>query len=219
MNTLLKSEKDRAAVLLILSEIAERDDITQRHIADRLGVALGLANSYLKRCVTKGFIKIKQAPANRYLYYLTPKGFSEKSRLTSQYLRISFEFYRKASTDLEEVIEECEAAGVSTVLFIGATELAEICSVRLNESQLRLVGTYANGPEYQACGQSTFLGQPVWSEIGDLPCVDAWIFTSLTPVPKTIREIAVTNSNSGRLYVPELVKGLTPMPGVKNNKI
>jgi len=28
-------------------------------------------------------MKIKQAPANRYVYYLTPKGFAEKSRLTA----------------------------------------------------------------------------------------------------------------------------------------
>ena len=44
-----------------------------------MGVALGLANSYLKRCIRKGFIKITEAPANRYLYYLTPQGFAEKA--------------------------------------------------------------------------------------------------------------------------------------------
>ena len=62
--------------------------MTQRHLADRLGVALGLANSYLRRCARKGLIKITQAPDNRYLYYLTPQGFTEKTRLTARYLRV-----------------------------------------------------------------------------------------------------------------------------------
>ena len=63
---------------------------SQRHIAAELGIALGLVNSYLKRCVRKGWIKVNQAPARRCAYYLTPQGFAEKSRLTVQYLSTSF---------------------------------------------------------------------------------------------------------------------------------
>jgi len=78
--------------LELLEAIEARSDVTQRHLADRLGVALGLANSYLKRCARKGLIKVHQAPANRYLYYLTPQGFAEKARLTGEYLTSSLDF-------------------------------------------------------------------------------------------------------------------------------
>ena len=81
----MNEKKEDNVTLSILEAIENKNDMTQRHLADNLGVALGLANSYLKRCVKKGLVKIHQAPANRYLYYLTPKGFSEKSRLTTQY--------------------------------------------------------------------------------------------------------------------------------------
>lgn len=75
MNTRQRKE---SLTLEILEAIEKRDNVTQRHLADSLGVALGLANSYMKRCVRKGLIKVHQAPANRFLYYLTPKGFVEK---------------------------------------------------------------------------------------------------------------------------------------------
>ena len=63
--------KEEIATLEILQAIENKSDVTQRHLADRLDVALGLANSYLKRTVRKGLVKIQQAPANRYFYYLT----------------------------------------------------------------------------------------------------------------------------------------------------
>ena len=80
------NQKEDATTLGILNAIDDKNDITQRHLAARLNVALGLTNSYLKRCIHKGLVKVHQAPATRYLYYLTPKGFTEKSRLTSAYL-------------------------------------------------------------------------------------------------------------------------------------
>ena len=96
-------QREEPLTLEILEAIEESSDVTQRHLARRLGVALGLANSYLKRCVRKGLIKVQQAPANRYLYYLTPKGFAEKSRLTAEYLRVSLSFYRRASDSLAAI--------------------------------------------------------------------------------------------------------------------
>ncbi len=74
------NKRKDSLTLEILETIEKHDNLTQRHLADNLGVALGLANSYMKRCVLKGLIKVHQAPANRFLYYLTPKGFAEKSR-------------------------------------------------------------------------------------------------------------------------------------------
>ena len=94
-------EREDAITLEVLSEIEARSDLSQRRLAARLGIALGLTNSYVKRCVRKGLVKVRQIPANRYFYYLTPKGFAEKSRLTGQYLAASFEFYGTASHPLQ----------------------------------------------------------------------------------------------------------------------
>jgi len=77
MNT--DSQREDALTLEILDAIEKKDDVSQRHLAREMGVALGLANSYLKRCVRKGYVKVTQAPANRYLYYLTPRDLPRRA--------------------------------------------------------------------------------------------------------------------------------------------
>jgi ribosomal protein S25 len=59
-------------LLGVLSAVDRDSNVSQRHISNELGVALGLANAYLRRCVRKGLIKIHQVPRRRYVYYLSP---------------------------------------------------------------------------------------------------------------------------------------------------
>ena len=78
--------------LLLLSELDRDGGATQRILATKLGVALGLTNLYLKRLARKGYIKITTIPRNRIRYLLTPQGVTEKSRLTyleAQLVRVS----------------------------------------------------------------------------------------------------------------------------------
>lgn len=171
MNTV---EKEDSLTLSILEEIEKNQGVTQRHLASKLGVALGLANSYLKRCARKGFIKIQQAPANRYLYYLTPKGFTEKSRLTAEYLSISFAFYGRAGDSLSELFSDCERRGISSILLCGVSELAEIATLRANEHQLTIAGIY--DPEFAG---KRFLNFSVYRELSGLPEHDACLLTTL----------------------------------------
>src|SRR5439155_1119482 len=68
--------------LQLLNEVERNAAVTQRSLARNLGVAVGLANLYLKRLVRKGHIKITTIPKHRIKYLLTPRGMAEKSRLT-----------------------------------------------------------------------------------------------------------------------------------------
>ena len=174
MNT---RQREESLTLEILEAIEQRDNVTQRHLADQLGVALGLANSYLKRCVRKGLVKIHQAPANRYLYYLTPKGFAEKSRLTAQYLTYSFDFYRKAGDSCNEVMQKAHDNGWNKILFCGVSEMAEIASLKMHKHGLTHIATY---DPYS--GLSHFLGQSVYKSIEEIPDIDAGILTSLADI-------------------------------------
>jgi DNA-binding MarR family transcriptional regulator len=113
-------------VLSVLTSVERDSAITQRKLARDLGIALGLANAYLRRCVRKGLVKMRQVPLNRYAYYLTPQGFAEKSRLTAEYLAVSLDFFRRARLDCVALFRECEARGWRTVALYGAGDLAEI---------------------------------------------------------------------------------------------
>lgn len=191
-------DKEDALTLEILQSIEENEEVTQRHLADNLGVALGLANSYLKRCARKGFIKIQQVPANRYLYYLTPKGFAEKSRLTAQYLSYSFDFYRKASDSINESLAACHAAGHQRIVFCGASELAEIASVRLHEHELEHVATIDSG-----LLKETYLGKPVWQGL-EQENFDVCLVTALND-PENTYDFIKEKVNQEIIFIPSIL--------------
>ena len=130
---------DRAIVLGLLTSVERNHAVTQRKLASDLGIALGLVNAYLRRCVRKGLIKVGQVPLNRYAYYLTPQGFAEKSKLTAEYLSFSLNFFRQARADCALALGQCAALGWRKVALYGAGELAEIAVLSAGESDLEIV--------------------------------------------------------------------------------
>src|SRR3974390_2495491 len=120
MNRLAETDHENGRIVLgLVSSVENGGARSQRRIAAELGIALGLVNAYLKRCVKKGLVKVNDAPARRYAYYLTPQGFAEKSRLTVQYLSVSFSFFRKAKSDCARVFEEAAARDLNRVVLAG----------------------------------------------------------------------------------------------------
>jgi DNA-binding MarR family transcriptional regulator len=138
LNTAHDNENERI-VLGLLSSVETDGARSQRRIAAELGIALGLVNAYLKRCVKKGLVKVGDAPARRYAYYLTPQGFAEKSRLTVQYLSDSFSFFRLAKSDCARVFERAKANGFSRVVLAGKSDLAEVAILCAFEAGVEIV--------------------------------------------------------------------------------
>jgi DNA-binding MarR family transcriptional regulator len=124
----------------LLHAVDGEESVSQRGLAARLNIALGLTNAYLKRCVRMGLVKMRKAPSNRYAYYLTPKGFSEKSRLTANYLFRSFDFYRRARNQCDQLLGEAADAGLRRVALVGAGELAEIALLCALQHDIEVVG-------------------------------------------------------------------------------
>lgn len=136
-----KNDRESPELLLGVLSLVERDSsVTQRGMSSQLGIALGLANAVLKRCVRKGLIKISTAPLNRYAYYLTPTGFSEKARLTAEYLLISFDLFRDARRQYNEIFVRFAARGLTRIVLVGASELAEVALLSARETPVEIVG-------------------------------------------------------------------------------
>ena len=131
---------DAELMLGILRAVDTDNSLTQRSAANDLGIALGLVNTYLKRCVKKGFIKVKQVPANRYGYYLTPKGFAEKSRLTAEFLSQSLSLFKQAKNDYLILLQECKARDWQNVALCGASDLADIFVMYAREHPVNILG-------------------------------------------------------------------------------
>lgn len=136
----------------ILLEIEAGHAVSQRRLAHRLGIALGLTNLLLRRVIAKGWVKVVHIQPNRVRYLLTPAGIAAKVRLTREYLEGTLQFYADARERVSERFTELSAGldgsgeheterpASKRIVFYGAGEIAEIGYVSLQETDLQLVG-------------------------------------------------------------------------------
>jgi DNA-binding MarR family transcriptional regulator len=191
-------------VLGLLTSVEADGTRSQRRIAAELGVALGLVNAYLKRAVKKGLVKVGQAPARRFAYYLTPQGFSEKSRLTIEYLSSSFSLFRKAKEDFGLIFDRAHALGFERIVLAGKSDLCEIAILCAVDRPISIVAV-VDSDETAA----RFLGVnvvPSYQEL-DEP-FDAIVVTHLTRA-KGMFDQAVDTLGAERVLAPDLL-GLRP---------
>ena len=145
MNNHGNGTQDDIKAFQLLSEVADEQPVSQRELAKRLGIALGLVNSYIKNFVAKGYIRIKNYPHNRYAYLLTPRGMAEKGRLAYQHVNYFTSLYTVTRQDYLDLFRRMEQAGVKEVLFCGVDEVTEIAWLSLQETGLKLRGVMDDG--------------------------------------------------------------------------
>ncbi|HZL60567.1 MAG TPA: hypothetical protein VFC38_12810, partial [Stellaceae bacterium] len=131
-----------AETVKLLDNVSGQSVPNQRALARQIGISVGLVNALVHRAVRKGLIKIKEAPTRRYAYYLTPKGFTEKSRLVAEYLDYSLTFFRAARQEYADVFARCAAAGNKRVILYGAGELAEIAMLAAEGAGVELLSVF-----------------------------------------------------------------------------
>jgi DNA-binding MarR family transcriptional regulator len=191
---------NEAKITLGLLNMVHDDSATsQRSMADNLNIALGLANAYLKRAVKKGLIKVSQAPANRYAYYLTPKGFIEKSRLTAEFLSQSFNLFRYARTEGSELLGFCQNQGWNRVALYGLGDLTEIFTLSARDFSIELVAV-VNGKT----SITEFAGLPVVNDPSELKKVDAVIICDIVN-PQKLYDKACAEFTAERVLAPRFL--------------
>ncbi len=193
------NDKESQLTLELLQAIEQNDDISQRHMAQKMGVALGLANSYLKRCVKKGWIKVSTAPANRYLYYLTPTGFAEKARLTADFFTTSLALFRQSGDEYSQIFENCAALGQKRVLLAGLSDLTEIAIMRSMQSDIKVIGIYQ--PDSQ---RKEFFSVPVFSKSIECGSFDIIVMTSMEQTRDLASELE-QKYGTDKLFVPAML--------------
>jgi hypothetical protein len=196
--------EERARVMLELLESVERDSHgTQRSRASEFGVALGLINAYLNFCVQKGYVRAKKIPARRYAYFLTPKGFAEKSRLTLMLVSKSLGSFRKARADYCAAFEQLKARGLSRVVLVGTSELAEIATICATDKGVVIAAiVQPDVPETELAGL------PVVADFGEVQGgFDAAVISDLRAPQKTY-DHAVRVLGSGLVIAPPIL-GIT----------
>jgi len=203
----MASNRDKSsehAILLGLLDAVERGNVTQRRLSRELGIAVGLVNAYIKRCINKGLIKVQQIPPRRYGYYLTPRGFIEKSQLVTSYFVHSFDFFRRARASCEETLSNAAKAGHKRIGLVGASELAEIAVIVATEiNNVELVTVIDSSIK-----RSRILGMPVTRKMtaaaGD---VDAVMITNIAHSLRAY-ENAISVFGIERVYLPSVLANI-----------
>lgn len=128
--------------LQALEAIALDDRITQRSLSNMLGIALGLTNIYLKRLVRKGYVKCVNLQSNRLRYLLTPKGITEKTRLTYEFMEYSLFLYGQVREQLRTRLQPYVLDNRKRVAMYGTGEAAELAYLSIAELGLELVAVF-----------------------------------------------------------------------------
>jgi len=189
------------ATLGLLVALEQDEAVTQRGLSARIGVALGLTNSLIKRAVIKGMVKVHQVPAKRIGYYVTPKGFTEKSRLVAQYLSASLSFFRKAREEYSVVFAQVRAQNRSRIALFGEGELAEIALLSAQAD-----GVTIDAIIHPGSNKDEFAGIPV---INNLDLIEAHDFDGIvitaSNTPQEAYDLMVLHMGSEHVFAVPLL--------------
>ena len=143
--------------LQLISEVESNPEITQRELSRKAGIALGLTNVLLRNLAQKGYLRISRAGWKRWLYTLTPEGFSHKVRLTVTYIYRVLDHYQKVRQTLRAELEPLALTAESRVALYGTSEFAELVYLGLRELGIEEIEIFGAGSE----SGGRFLGMPV----------------------------------------------------------
>jgi DNA-binding Lrp family transcriptional regulator len=193
--------------LRLLEAVQQDSRVTQRSLASQLGIALGLANIYLKRMIRKGYIKVVNVQPNRISYLITPRGIAEKMRLTYEFMDYSLHLYSEVRQHLRAALQDCAAAG-KRVAICGSGEAAELAYLSLKESGLEPVAVF------DVNGGHEFLGMHVRS-VGEHASVDydLMIVASLDPSGQMTADVLKAGVPREKLFPLRKGAEVAPAPG------
>jgi hypothetical protein len=193
----MPENSDRSRIMLNLLESVERDGSeSQRGRASEYGVALGLVNAYLKYFVKKGYVKVKKIPAQNYVYFLTPKGFAEKSKLSIALISNSFAYFRQARKDYSAIFRN-QVEGRRAAL-LGMSEFAEVAVICAAEQGLTLAGIVDATSEVQS-----FLGISIVRSLEDLTANCA-VVTAIRD-PQALYDAACGKFGADKVFAPSIL--------------
>jgi DNA-binding MarR family transcriptional regulator len=189
--------------LEFLTAIERGEVVTQMTLRNRIGVSIGLINALVKRGMRNGYVKARKVPFKRYAYYVTPKGFGEKSRLVAIYLENSLAFFRSARSEYADIFARARTDGLSRLVLVGSGELAEIAILAAWGEGLTLLGLL--DPE---TNQEQRYGIRVVRSLQEIGAFDAVVITD-SRTPQKAYEHMRERLPEAQVWAPPLLK-ITP---------
>ena len=186
--------------LELLTALEQDGNASQLALSKRVGIAVGLVNAVLRRAIRKGYVKVRAAPAKRYVYYVTPRGFSEKARLVSEYLNESLEFFRRAQLEYADIFRRVQLVPNARIVVVGGGDLVEIALLAAEHAKVQLLGVVAPFDDVQVS-----LGLPLVRDIADFGDVD-FVIVACARDPQTTYDDQVAAVGHGKVLAPPMLR-------------
>ncbi|MDP2776223.1 MAG: winged helix-turn-helix transcriptional regulator [Anaerolineales bacterium] len=122
----------------LLNEIAQDSLGTQAHLSDRLGIAVGSVNWYIKRLINRGWVKVSHLDRTRLKYDLTTDGMAVLSQRALLYARDSLKVYGQYRVKAQTLVKELKEQGIRSVYIDGDDEAMDIMRLTCIENEILL---------------------------------------------------------------------------------
>jgi DNA-binding MarR family transcriptional regulator len=122
----------------LLNEIAQDSMVTQANLSDRLGIAVGSVNWYIKRLITRGWVKVSHLDRTRLKYDLTPAGMKIFTQRAVLYARDSLKVYGDYRKKAKSLVTDLKQAGIRQVYLEGEDEVVDILRLTCLEAGLQI---------------------------------------------------------------------------------
>lgn len=121
-----RAHVENEVMVRLLEHVDENPQTSQRVLSTQVGIAFGLVNTYLKRSVEKGWVRVKNISPKRYAYFVTPQGMVEKTRMVKDYMSHSLSLFREARAQADVCFAKAQQQNYKTIAIVGSGDLAEI---------------------------------------------------------------------------------------------
>jgi predicted transcriptional regulator len=148
-----------------LLELKQNPSLTQRSLAHRLNISLGLTNAILQNLIHRGWIKAKKGTGRKLLYIITPQGMANVSRLMYKRFQETLHYYHYTKDLLTAYLIKLYQQGERTVNIYGTGQLAEITYYAGMSTPLKLNAIISDDPSkekflgHQTISIENFLSQ------------------------------------------------------------
>lgn len=160
-----------------LLELKDDPSLSQRSLAHRLNISLGLTNAILQNLIHRGWVKAKKLTGRKILYLITPQGIARATNLIYDRFRETQNYYQYTKELLTSYLAELYNQGKRKVIINGTNQLAEITYLSLLDSPLKLHSILTDDP---ASSKKKFLGHEI------LTLSEFAQKISQTPVPENL---------------------------------
>ena len=148
-NPIIYKPSNEIRDLRLLEELEKNPIVSQRELSHKFGIALGVTNACLKRMARKGLIRIRGLNHRKIGYYLTPKGFAEKTELTLHLFSNIVQHYSELKKIISQRLLEMQHHELERIVFYGVSDEMEVAYITLQGVNLKLVGIVEDDEKFK----------------------------------------------------------------------